>query len=45
MGLDRILDVRSASGTWTAQDGKNAARHRIAPSAVSLQVSMHLDCF
>lgn len=43
--MDYILDLRTVSGTWTAQAGKNAARVPIALSAVILQVSIHRFVF
>lgn len=39
--MDCIPDLRTVSGTWTAQGGRNAAGERIALSAVTLQVSVH----
>ncbi|KAG7222808.1 hypothetical protein INR49_016060 [Caranx melampygus] len=37
--MDSIPALRTVSGTWTAQAGKNAARDLVAVSAVILQVS------
>lgn len=43
--MDCIPELRTVSGTLTAQAGKNAASDQVALSAAILQVSRHHNCF